>query len=457
MKFLAALESAHEKYSFRLALGACLLLPLKLSIAYFCLVPVLLLWLVQVRLNIWRALSPGSAVLLPYVFFVLVALVSLFFGFEPLRSLEKLSGVAFFGLTMLAVRDLCLVDPARTERVLLALIGGQSIAAFYSVLEGAFGTSIPRVLVGAVSESGQLALTIPIACGLVILGARSPLDNSGPGGLRRKVDCVLGAFSFAAFTMLAFSSASKTPSPLFLVELVLCALLFGVAVARLRQLCKYERYFSERCGTFLKTIALPLLLAALLVNLKRGPWMGVFVGGMLLLWLEHRRLTLPIVLVAAALLSTLKPVQDRLARSEEHFFIVGGRSEIWDIGVELAKRFPLGVGYRNSFVLQKFSENVPSELTHFHNNLLNIAVEVGWLGLAVFLWWIFSLLRAAFASVPSRRQRVLRCSLGCAIVSWQVAGFVEYNFGDSEVVLVVLIVVGVLSALLASAEKDVAA
>lgn len=454
MNFLSTLDSLNEKYSFRLALAACLLLPLKLSLAYFCLVPVLLLWIAGVRGRIWRGFSPGSAVLMPYVFFVLLAFVSLFFGFNVPRSLDKLAGVAFFGLTMLAMRDVCLAGSERPERILLALVIGQSIAAFYSILEGAFGPALPRILIGAVSESGQLGLTVPIACGLLVLGARSPLDNSGPGSVRRKVDCFIGAVSFCAFAAFAFSSATRPSAPIFYAELFVCALFLGIALTRLRRIWKIERYFSERCGTFLKTIALPLLVAALLANLKRGPWMGVLVGGLVFLWFENRKLVLPIILASAALLATVRPVQDRLLRSEEHFFIVGGRSEIWDIGAELAKRYPLGVGYRNSNVLQKFSESVPAELTHFHNNLLNILVETGWLGLAIFLWWIYSIVRAGFAATDSRRQRILRRSLGCAILSWQTAGLVEYNFGDSEVVLVALIAVGVLAALIADENEN---
>ncbi|MBN8550235.1 MAG: O-antigen ligase family protein [Deltaproteobacteria bacterium] len=443
------LDSAYEKYSFGFALAACLLLPLKLSFAYFCLVPVLLLWLGHIRLKFWNSLRTDSSLILPYAFFVLVALVSLPFGFDPLRSLNKLLGVAFFGLTLLAFRDICLVDTKRCERLLITLVGGQTLAALYSVIEGAFGPAIPRILIGAVSESGQLAQTVLVAGGFLILYSRSPLDNSGPGAVRRKVDSLLGLVNFCAFTALALASASQVRSSVFAVELLLASLLLFVSLARLKRFWKYDSQFSDHCANFLKTIALPLLMAALIVNLKRGPWMGVLVAALILLWLERRVLAVPVLLVAGLLLGTVKPVQQRLLSSEEHFFIVGGRSEIWDIGVELAKRFPMGVGYRNSNSLQKFSELVPPNLTHFHNNILNVLVETGWLGLAVYLWWILSILKAAFAKVSVRRDRILRESLGCAILSWQIAGLVEYNFGDSEVVLVALILTGILAAIVA--------
>ena len=34
--------------------------------------------------------------------------------------------------------------------------------------------------------------------------------------------------------------------------------------------------------------------------------------------------------------------------------------------------------------------------------------------------------------------------VGCAIISWQTAGLVEYNFGDSEVMIIVWMLLGIL-------------
>ncbi len=78
---------------------------------------------------------------------------------------------------------------------------------------------------------------------------------------------------------------------------------------------------------------------------------------------------------------------------------------------------------------------------------LQIALESGYLGLAAFLWWM-----SRFGLLSRRLQRRLRAAggapraLGVAIfasfVGFHVAGLVEYNFGDSEVLEISFVVIG---------------
>jgi hypothetical protein len=98
-----------------------------------------------------------------------------------------------------------------------------------------------------------------------------------------------------------------------------------------------------------------------------------------------------------------------------------------------------------------------------HNNLLNVAVESGLIGLAAFIWWIFVTISIGFIlwrkTEPFRKNqliqsaRVLMVGISCALLSWQVAGLVEYNFGDGEVRLIAFFLMGLLLAL---AESTVA-
>jgi len=192
---------------------------------------------------------------------------------------------------------------------------------------------------------------------------------------------------------------------------------------------------------------LPLLLAALILNLKRGPWMGVFIAGTLFLGVYRPRILVPLLCAVAAAYFTLAPVRQRIAEIPEHFYISGGRSVMWDIGVELATRYPLGVGLRNSRFLQSFSPDIPTNLNHFHNNYLNILVEGGWLALAFFCWWLINILRMAFEREGATALPLLAASIGAAIVSWQIAGLVEYSWGDSDVRILVYLLVGILAAL----------
>jgi O-antigen ligase len=190
----------------------------------------------------------------------------------------------------------------------------------------------------------------------------------------------------------------------------------------------------------LLTLQLPLLIAALLVNLKRGPWLGVLVGSTLFFVVFAPRVAALVLSVSTVAAIGIAPVAERLAASYQHFTIMGGRSTIWRIGAELIAQFPLGIGFHNSDTLRKFAPEIPPELRHFHNNILNITAENGWLACALFVWFICAVVRRSFAK-PLDAAYV---AIGCAIISWQTAGLVEYNVGDSEVMLLVWVLVGVL-------------
>jgi O-antigen ligase len=190
--------------------------------------------------------------------------------------------------------------------------------------------------------------------------------------------------------------------------------------------------------------ALPLLIGALIVNLKRGPWFGVAVATLFLLSLFARRLVLPFVLVTVGLFFYLSPVNTRAFHSSADFFISGGRHEIWDVGTDLAIKFPLGIGFKNGDFLRRFSPNIPPEISHFHSNFLNIIVESGLLCAVLFGWWVIRMLRLSWKGDRRVPSFVLAIALSASFLSWQLAGLVEYNFGDSEVLLIAYAISGML-------------
>jgi O-antigen ligase len=182
------------------------------------------------------------------------------------------------------------------------------------------------------------------------------------------------------------------------------------------------------------------MICALLVNLKRGPWLGVLVGCVCFACFYSRKLIAPLAAAAICAAVVVTPIRERILDSYEHFTISGGRSTIWRIGAELVSEYPLGIGYHNSGILREFSPEIPPELKHFHNNLLNIAAETGWLGVFVFIWLIAAIVKTCF----SNRNKPLYVALGCAVISWQCAGLVEYNFGDSEVTILAWMLLGLI-------------
>jgi O-antigen ligase len=163
--------------------------------------------------------------------------------------------------------------------------------------------------------------------------------------------------------------------------------------------------------------------------------------GMAVFCLFFARRFLMVVIVGITIAAvSVPPIRERLAVSYDHFTISGGRSTIWRIGGELISQYPLGIGYHNSGIMRKFSLEIPPELKHFHNNLINIAAESGILTAAIFCWFIIAVIRASF----KRPLVAFHVAIGCAFLSWQTAGIVEYNFGDSEVMIIVWMLLGLL-------------
>ena len=117
-----------------------------------------------------------------------------------------------------------------------------------------------------------------------------------------------------------------------------------------------SREIGKDVYLFVLHIALPLLSAALLLNLKRGPWIGVSCGIAVLLLVTKPRLLLVSIPIALALFFGFEPIKGRAFSSLEHFFMVGGRGEIWELGWELLVRYPLGIGLENAEIIKDFNK-----------------------------------------------------------------------------------------------------
>ena len=415
------------------------LLPIKLSLTYIALIPLLLGWLYFDRGAIQRlAKNPRcSEIGSPLIFFLLIASISSIAGVSPLHSLPSLGSLLFFVLTIPLFA--LYADPRLT---CMAMIAGQSLAAFHSLLESAVPKTLPKFFLGKVTESSQLSLTLILALGMALVTTtHKNMGNHQEGGNTTKEVCggalqiLIAALTTCALTLLGLHSEIGLGT--FATGITALVALF--CVARAYSSIKDKRP-SLQLTNLLIPLQIPLLICALVVNLKRGPWLGVLVGCLFLCAIYARRLIVWIIVGASVVAFTVAPVRERLAQSYDHFTISGGRSTIWRIGMELASEYPLGIGYHNSGILRKFAPEIPTELKHFHNNLINIAAETGWIGLGIFIWLLITLIRVSIRN----RYDHLYVAIGCAFISWQVAGTVEFNFGDSEVTIIVWALIGLL-------------
>jgi hypothetical protein len=74
-------------------------------------------------------------------------------------------------------------------------------------------------------------------------------------------------------------------------------------------------------------------------------------------------------------------------------------------------------------------------------------METGFLGLAAFLWWMgrfATLCYGVWRRIPAERRvaRAIALAVFADFVGFQVAGLVEFNFGDTEVLQVLFVTMG---------------
>jgi hypothetical protein len=433
-----------ESYLPFLVIGA-FLIPIKLSFAYCLFIPLILSY----SYESYKAKKLTSFIYhplnTPLLIFLSLACITSVFGLNPLKSIPTLLSAMVMTLiiplysSIASQRNICLT--------LGGLIAGQTVAALHSIATSFFANFPQGFFVGEVTESGQIGLTLLACLGLIHYIEEDRILENSPQ--HSSITLKLFGIMITILTLLNCFARSLNIAPLE-ANLLLLSIAIA-AVSLLFYALLSIKKFPFQVNSYLPlliTFSLPILTATLIINLKRGPWAGVLCGLTIYLAAFKPKIIIPLFAAVLLISTTLAPVRERLITAQEHFFISGGRSEIWDIGKEMLQTYPLGIGFKNSPILQKFSNEIPTNLRHFHSNPINIAVETGLLGLALFLWWIFTILKTA-KNLPMRDSRFhpLAIAIGAAIVSWQTAGLVEYNFGDAEVLYVAYILIGLLGAL----------
>jgi O-antigen ligase len=192
---------------------------------------------------------------------------------------------------------------------------------------------------------------------------------------------------------------------------------------------------------------MPALLVALTMTLTRSAWVGVSVGVGLLFVLKDLRLT-ALIPVVIALVFALAPdsVTDRIM-SVSNLRDPSSRDRLAMVqtGAAMIKDHPLtGVGpnmvprvyaqYRDPNSVQKVNP-------HLHNVPLQIAAERGLPALAIWIVFIGMLAGAVFKLFRTSADRTLPAGALAAIGSMFAAGIFEYNFGDSEFLMLFLVIV----------------
>jgi len=203
-------------------------------------------------------------------------------------------------------------------------------------------------------------------------------------------------------------------------------------------------------------IRLGLLVAALVLNLKRGSWIctlavaGIFIAAQMKL--RH----LLIMGVTAIAILMLPPVMSRFEGLRQEFDASrGGRIVMWSkIAPALIKAHPLGIGYRalTPQMMQDVAEEqgvfVEGERDHLHSTPIQVLVIMGWAGLAVYLLWMISGLGGGLYLMHEFKvgspERIYVLSLVLMLLGLIINGLIEYNFGDAELVIPYAVILGII-------------
>jgi O-antigen ligase len=240
------------------------------------------------------------------------------------------------------------------------------------------------------------------------------------------------------FTMLGYDHTENRPEGSLthymtysgVIMLVLCS-----AAARLL-------FYTEQ--QIWPAIAVPALAVALAVTFTRNAWVGAAAAIGSLLALRDRRLlaVLPVLAVVFFVAAPDALRSRALSTFDVHDPTNRDRVAMWTIGRRIVADHPLaGVG--PDMVKVVYADYRPAEFVnptnpHLHNVPIQIAAERGLPALAAWLWFIVVALRDLWRQLRHGPMRAVAAAGFAAVIAMLAAGLFEYNFGDSEFLMLLL-------------------
>ena len=355
----------------------------------------------SVLLTIWILMrDPKRLSLCPrwhWVFalvFVLFCIGSVAWGVEGARSLSRLHRLSLL-LLMPAVAF------AFAGRAPLPLVGGLALG---SVLSAAYDM-----------------VRVP----LEVSAAKALLDS--------------GSLTTEEFNKVLLNTGSMTTPQFYLVGLLLL-------------LAIPPRLWSSMVKRAPWAWGLALLISGfgLIIHFKRGTWLAFALAVVLLSLLRQNRRILSALLLGVALILAIPATRDRVKDMATMLNPnKGDRAALWSrVAPPLLREHPWGYGYKamRPRDLQAYHPVQP-KLNHLHNNVLQIAGELGWIGGAFWTVWMLAAWGASLAAVrrAAGDARALAAGVCAAFTGLLANGMVEYNFGDTEILMLFALLLGMIA------------
>jgi O-antigen ligase len=193
-------------------------------------------------------------------------------------------------------------------------------------------------------------------------------------------------------------------------------------------------------------LMMPALIAALAASFSRSAWVGTCAGVAFLLLMKGDLRLIAVVPMVAALFLVLAPpaITDRVySIFDPQNATRLDRVAMLHVGGRMVAAYPLtGVG--PTMVERRYREFLASNEDqhvnpHLHNVPMQIAAERGLPALAVWLCFIVMLGAGLIHRLKIPESRFLAAAALSCIIAMLAAGQFEYNFGDSEFLMLFLV------------------
>lgn len=356
-------------------------------------------------------------------------LIALSLGFVQIKL--QLGQGLFFSLAAIVWLIVAIRDGVRPQ--VPAFFLPLAIYAGLTLVSAAFSTDP----LAGFSDSRQLLMFLMVP--VVARFARGPRAST-------TIDVIIAIGSAGAlwgiieFAMLGYDNLNNRPDGLLTLYMTFAGVLMLTTCAAV------ARLLFGRMRSPWPIVAVPALLVALVATQTRNAWIGVFLGITLLIAIRNWKLIIiPPVLAALAFAVAPGQIQKR-AQSflDPNDPANRDRVVMWKIGADIVRDHPLlgvgpvmiekvYVGYR-----QKYPDAVNPTNPHLHNVPIQIAAERGIPALLVWLWFIAVAARDLWRQLRRGQSPAVAGAGLAAIVAMLGAGMFEYNFGDSEFLMLFL-------------------
>jgi len=255
------------------------------------------------------------------------------------------------------------------------------------------------------------------------------------------VGAVSAAYGIVQYGLLNYNNLGQRPQGSlghYMTYSGLLVLVLAAAVARL--------LFDSRDRAW-PAVILPALLAALALSFTRSAWVGACVAVAVLFAIRDLRLVPAIPIVAAIFFAAApSPISARFySMFDMHDPTNRDRVAMLREGASMVRAHPLtGVGpnmvervyaqYRDPRAVEKVNP-------HLHNVPVQIAAERGLPAVALWIWFVVVAAIDLTRLLRRSRHRFLPAAGIAALAGMLGAGFFEYNFGDSEFLMLLLVLV----------------